>query len=111
MYRLIAISLSFAIAAMAAADSKHFEILEHAAEVMTLDLEASEQQLLYAKRCDQCETVAVSIDKDTRVFDGRRPITMGQAAGFESRGATIFFDPKTRRVSRIVYWPIEQQDS
>lgn len=111
MYRIIAIALMLAATCPVSADYKHFEVLEHAAEVMELELSASKDQLVYARRCDQCPTLALSIDPRTAIYDGRKRIAIGSAAAFDKRGGTLFFDPETRRVTRIVFWATTQQES
>ncbi len=111
MIRIFFLALALAAAGTASANGKVFEIVEHAAEVMELELTADTRQLIYARRCDECPTVALSLDPQTRVFDGRRLISLGMATAFQKRGGTIFFDPATRKITRIVYWPVSRSDS
>ena len=111
MYRIILFWLVLAGTNAAQADTRVFEVVEHAAEVMELQLGANAQQLIYAQRCDECPTLALSLDKRTRIYDGRTPVTLSRAAGYLNRGGTIFFDPQTRVITRIVFWPVVEQTS
>ena len=88
----------------AGADRTIYRHLESGAEMNKLTLSASNEQLIYARVCDVCDLQALSIDGSTRVYDGRQRIDLATAAGFTDRGATVFFDPETRRVTRIVFW-------
>lgn len=111
MIRLLALVVALTVTGLAQADGRVFEVVEHAAEVMQLELSADARQLVYARRCDHCPTLALSIDAKTRVYDGSLPISLDRAAGFAKRGGTLYFDPATRQVTRIVFWPKSRSDS
>lgn len=108
MRNLIYSSLAFLICLPALAERQIYEHMEDGAEVAKLRLDGSGRQLLYARLCDNCELLSLSVDTRTIYFDGKRPINATTAAKFVDRGATVFFNPKTRLVTRIVYWPANE---
>ncbi|MEM6640266.1 MAG: hypothetical protein AAF610_10220 [Pseudomonadota bacterium] len=77
--------------------------LEGAAEVSRLTLKATTQQTVYARECDQCPLLTLSIDAQTQYLDGRRATNLARVAG-RTRGATVFFHPKTFKVTRVAFW-------
>lgn len=89
--------------ATALAGTGTLEILNSTAEVDELSLTAAGVQTLFVRECDECPVLALSIDASTQYFDGKRPISLNQAAA-APRGATVFFDKPSRLVSRIVFW-------
>ena len=60
---------------------------------------------IFVKRCDQCTSLAVTFRAQTRFFDGDRPITAAKAEQIVDRGATVLFDPDSRDVVRVIFWP------
>ncbi|MFK7886836.1 MAG: hypothetical protein AB8G16_08220 [Gammaproteobacteria bacterium] len=80
-----------------------FEVLERAAEVSELTLKANAAQTVYAKRCDECPTLALSVGPETQYYNGNRAITLSRVAG-QTHNATVFFNAQTRRVTRILFW-------
>lgn len=111
MARLLIALLLTAGAHAALAASTYFELIEHAAEVEQLRLSDGPGQLLYARRCDECPTLALSLNSESRVFDGNRPISLTAAAALRNRGGTVMFDPATRLITRIVFWPAQRETS
>ena len=105
MSRLIFALLLAGSAAAASAANTYFELIEYAAEVERLELATSPVQLLYARRCDESPMLALSVGPDSQVFDGKSRITLAAAARFTNRGGTVLFEPQTRRVTRIIFWP------
>ncbi len=80
-----------------------FDVLERAAEVSELKLGVGTAQTVYASRCDECPTLALSVGPETQYFDSNRATTLARVAG-QPRNATIFFNPQSRRVTRIMFW-------
>jgi len=80
-----------------------FEVLEGAAEVSELTLKANATQTVYAQRCDECPTLALSVGPETQYYNGNSPIALSRVAG-QTRNATVFFNAQTRRVTRILFW-------
>lgn len=80
-----------------------FDVLEGAAEVSELKLGVTASQTVYASRCDECPTLALSVGPETQYFDSNRATTLARVAG-QPRNATIFYNPQSRRVTRILFW-------
>lgn len=80
--------------------------LEEAAEVM--DLRISKQSAtsghVLARICDQCELLRLEIDSSSRIQRARQPLDFEQAVALRGKGATVLFDPVTKKVTRILYW-------
>jgi len=59
---------------------------------------------VFVKRCDQCPRVAVSFNAGTLYYQQRKRISVDAAMALDGQGATIFYDPKTKYVTRVVFW-------
>lgn len=81
----------------------YLEIVEGAAEVDALTLKTTSQQTVYASLCDQCRTLTLSISAQTEFYDGTRRVALANVAQ-RARGATVFFDPRTFKVTRVQFW-------
>lgn len=79
------------------------DIVEGAAEVSALNLKTTEQQTVYASVCDSCPTLTLSIGAQTQFFEGRTRVNLERVAQ-RSGGATVFFDPRTYKVTRVQFW-------
>lgn len=107
--KLILTVLSSSVLSIALAQSAHaqklevFEVLEGAAEVSALTLKSTVAQTVYAQRCDECPTLALSVGPETQYFNGNAPTVLSRVAG-QTRNATVFFNPQSRRVTRIMFW-------
>ncbi len=86
------------------------EIQEHAAEILNLDLgnAPSTNGLIYVRRCDSCNQVGVSFRAQTRFYDGKRPISAVAAEALAGRGATVLYEPGSRYVTRVIFWPVSK---
>jgi len=91
----------------ATANAQFMEIKEYAAELATTKFGKAPTTggLIYVKRCDGCPTMGVTFRAQTQFLDGKRSITAVAAERLSNRGATLLFDPKTRYVTRVIYWP------
>lgn len=81
----------------------YLDVLEGAAEVSSLELKTSAQQTVYARACDECQMLTLSVGPQTMFYDGKRRVTLADVAQ-QQRGATVFFDPQTYKVMRIRFW-------
>lgn len=102
MFRYMAIALILCGVAMA---SPPLVNVEEAAEVTRLQLQwqGNENAVVYARVCDHCELLRLSVDADTIVErDGTR-LSLDDARS-QRGGATVVFIPQTRRVTRIAFW-------
>ena len=79
------------------------EVLEGAAEVSELRLKTSTQQSVYARECDGCPMLTLSVDAQTAIYAGNTRVTLASVAQ-QTRGATVFFHPRTYKVTRIKFW-------
>lgn len=105
--RRVALSVLFVCAPIALGDTSVFRVVEGAAEVETLTLKSAAAQIVYARECDSCALLALSVTPQTQYFQGNTRITLA-AASARTNGATVFFDPEARTVSRIKYWTLTQ---
>ena len=103
--------LKILIVLMAAATGFHsgateFIHQEYAAETSETRLGSTPLRggTIYVKRCDHCPTVAVSLNAGTLYYQHKNRITAEAAMALDGNGSTIFFDPNTRFVTRIVFW-------
>lgn len=83
--------------------SAYLDVVEGAAEVDALTLKTSAQQTVYAAVCDDCRTLTLSINAQTEFYDGTRRVALANVAQIP-RGATVFFDPRTYKVTRVQFW-------
>ena len=79
------------------------EVLEGAAEVSDLRLKTSTQQSVYARECDSCPMLTLSVDAQTAIYAGNKRVSLASVAQ-QTRGATVFFHPRTYKVTRIKFW-------
>lgn len=89
-----------------AAEASIVQQVEEGAEVARLDLRlngAGEGQI-YARVCDQCEMLTLTVNAKTLAFVRKRPVSLAEAERRRGEGATVLFDPKSRIVTRIVFW-------
>lgn len=105
-WRLAALLLGGLLAATAATAERpgYMKILEHAAESQVLDLSLTSQTsgTIRARRCDYCEELTLLVDADTQVLQGGQRLTLADAERNRDRGATVFYDPETLVVTRIL---------
>ncbi|MEM7083574.1 MAG: hypothetical protein AAF465_12655 [Pseudomonadota bacterium] len=85
------------------------DIKEHSAELERVEFGTAPTTggLIYIKRCDFCATQGVTFRAQTRFFDGKQPITAKAAEALINRGATLIFDPDSRYVTRVTFWPAD----
>lgn len=90
--------------------ANQLEHLEFAAEVLETRLGNAPVKggLIYVKRCDECKTEGVSFDNRTLYFQESNLISASEAQARDGNGATIFFHPKSKLVTRVVFWATEQ---
>ncbi len=83
------------------------EAKEYAAELNNVEFGSAPttNSLIFVKRCDQCSRLGVSFRAQTQFFDGKRSITAVAAEKLTGRGATVLFDPDSRYISRVIFWP------
>ena len=79
---------------------------EYAAEIDAVHLGNTPQSggLFYVKQCDHCPIIGVSFQPNTLFFLNNQQISTKQALNIVDGGATVFFDPTSRFVTRVVYW-------
>src|SRR5262245_14830308 len=85
---------------------KTLRAVEQAAESASLDidLDSSTGGHVTTRLCDRCELLTLQVTKDTAVFLHGARATLQFAAERKDQGATVFFDPSTLIVTRIVLW-------
>lgn len=83
--------------------SAFLDVVEGAAEVDVLTLKTSAQQTVYASVCDDCRTLTLSINAQTAFYNGGQRVALSSVAQVP-RGATVFFDPRTYKVTRVQFW-------
>ena len=105
--RRFTLTALLACAPVALGNTSVFRIIEGAAEVEALTLKSAATQTVYARECDSCALLALSVTSQTQYFQGNARITLATASA-QNHGATVFFDPEARTVSRIVYWKLTQ---
>lgn len=91
----------------ASATAQFMQAKEFAAELEHVEFgnAPSTNSLIFVKRCDQCPRLGVTFRTQTQYFDGTRPITAAAAENLAGRGATVLFDPDSRYVTRVIFWP------
>ncbi|MBT8143822.1 MAG: hypothetical protein KJO55_03915 [Gammaproteobacteria bacterium] len=79
--------------------------LEEAAEITQLRIQqqAADRAVVYGRMCDYCETLRLTIDADTTILRRGNRLNLTQATQLRS-GATVLFDPASRRVTRVIFW-------
>ncbi|MEO0971668.1 MAG: hypothetical protein AAFX85_01140 [Pseudomonadota bacterium] len=79
-------------------------IREHSAETTVLDLTlfSDSTGTIRAKRCDDCPVLTLTVDGTTVVRRAGQVQSLRTAELDRDRGATVFFDPKTLIVTRIL---------
>lgn len=104
--RLVVTALAVGLAA-AGSSAQLMEAKEYAAEISRFEFgnAPTTNGLIFVRRCDQCAETGVSFRAQTQYFDGRRAITAEAAEQLSDRGATVMFDPGSRYVTRVVFWP------
>ena len=85
---------------------------EYAAELDAKQLQYAPVNggIFYVKRCDYCPTIGISFVPGTLYFQDRQRISAAQAKAILSGGVTVFFDPASKYVTRVVYPTPLQQD-
>ena len=80
--------------------------LEEAAEIAELEIltQGTSAGVIYGRICDDCELLRLSVDAGTRITRQRAFLSLDQAAALRGQGATVLFDPATRKVTRIIFW-------
>ena len=80
--------------------------IEEAAESPALDLSmsSSTEGRVLARLCDDCEILTLRVNADTAVLYHGGQASLQVAKDRAAQGATVFFDPKTLVVKRIVLW-------
>ena len=80
--------------------------LEYAAEVLKAKLGNAPTRggLIYVKRCDECQIEGVSFDASTLYFQDDDQISAKEAQARNGQGATVFYQPTTKLVTRVVFW-------
>ncbi|MEO0423924.1 MAG: hypothetical protein AAF184_16415 [Pseudomonadota bacterium] len=101
------LSLLLALGASTGANALHpneMVIREHAAESPYLDLAltSTTSGTIRTRRCDQCPELTLRVDSNTVASQGGRRLTLSQAELNRDRGATVFYDPKSLVVTRIL---------
>ena len=89
-----------------AAAPRTLRAVEQAAESPSLDLDLSSSTSgqVIARLCDGCELLTLQVNAATAVFLHGARATLQLAAERKDQGATVFFDPATLIVNRIVLW-------
>jgi hypothetical protein len=80
--------------------------IEEAAESPALDLSmtSSTEGRVLARLCDYCEILTLRVNADTAVLYHGGRADLQVAKDRAAQGATVFFDPGTLVVKRIVLW-------
>ena len=105
---LLKLTTTLAFAVLCAGSAAQFmEAKEYAAELENVEFgnAPTTNGLIYIRRCDHCHQQGVTFRAQTQFFDGKRPITAVVAEKLTGRGATLLFDPDSRYVSRVIFWP------
>ena len=102
------LAIAFVCGLLCAGSAAQFmEAREFAAELEQVEFGSAPTTggLIFVKRCDQCSQQGVTFRAQTQYFDGDRQITAVAAEKLSGRGATVLFDPESRFVSRVIFWP------
>lgn len=77
--------------------------LEEAMEEMSLkiSLDQSLHGFVEGKICDTCKTLRVKISPDTKAFENDVSVPLITAKKRFGKSAMVYFDPKTKKVTRI----------
>lgn len=59
--------------------------------------------LIFVKRCDGCDRTSVRFNAKTRFFRDDTLISAQQAVELNGQRSTLFFDPTSRHVTRVIY--------
>jgi len=80
--------------------------IEEAAESPALDISmtSSTEGRVLARLCDRCEQLTLHVNSETAVYYHDARTDLQVAKDRAAQGATVFFDPKTLVVRRIVLW-------
>lgn len=102
------LAIAFACGLLCAVSAAQFmDAREFAAELERVEFGNAPTTggLIFVKRCDQCSQQGVTFHTQTQYFDGDRQITALTAEKLTGRGATVLFDPESKIVSRVIFWP------
>jgi hypothetical protein len=80
--------------------------IEEAAESPTLDIDltSSTEGRVVARLCDRCEQLTLRVNADTAVVHRGARVDLQVAKDRAAQGATVFFEPESLVVRRIVLW-------
>jgi hypothetical protein len=79
-------------------------LIEEAMETKSLQISLNERTgagIIVGKICDQCDEIQVQITHETRAYHGGVEVPLASAKARLGRDATVFFDMKTKQVTRI----------
>lgn len=79
--------------------------VEEAAEVSQLQIQqqSADSGVIYARICDYCERLRLTVDAQTQITRRGARLTLEQARAVNA-GATVMFEPRSGRVTRISFW-------
>lgn len=103
---LLIVAVLLALGPARAAAEGGLRHLEYAAEAESLDIFVVDDSRarINARRCDYCELLTLTVDAQTRILMDGVQVTVQDAERVRNDGATVLFDPETRRVTRILLW-------
>ena len=104
---LPALCAAAVLASAAALAGPHtLRTIEEAAEspVLDINLTSSTEGRVVARLCDRCEQVTLRVNADTAVLHRGARADLQVAKDRAAHGATVFFDPESLVVRRIVLW-------
>jgi hypothetical protein len=83
--------------------ARSLEMIEEALESESLVIKLSNDLtgIARGKKCDRCEIEVVSITPDTKLLVNGVPTNLIEAQKKSGKPGTIFYDIKTRKVTRI----------
>ena len=95
-----------ACGAVLAAPHHTLRAVEEAAEspVLDISLTSSTAGRVLARLCDGCEILTLRVTSETAVLYQGARADLQVAKDRAAQGATVFFDPKSLVVRRIVLW-------
>ncbi len=73
------------------------------ADNIRINIDASLNGYVIGQQCPDCPKIKLKIDRTTQAIKHGKAIHLHQANQLNGKFATLFFDPKTKLVTRIIW--------
>jgi hypothetical protein len=107
MWKVLLACAALAVASAASvADVRTVRAIEEGAEASLIDiaLESDVAGRILIRACDYCKLLTLRVDANTVVMRGGERVDLQVAVDRRAEGGTVFYDPETLVVTRIVLW-------